>query len=163
MRDLRQYRVVVLTGTGKSGLVAQLGASILQSVGVNAHYVHSTDMMHGSMAVFSMNEGPKLLIGITHSGKTRETLEAMKEAETHGADVVAISGHDITASNIDEVILYHVERDGSKHGTIPVYSSMEQLRVIGSMACHIADDMTAFELYTGHPGGALSDAYRKEM
>lgn len=163
-RKLEFADVVVCTGVGKSGDVARLGASLLQSVGVNAQFIHAVDLLHGGLGVFTTRPDRRLahLIAFSHSGETREIVDIFYFVPQQ-VETTLITGGRALNIDIDNYFRYQCERDGSIHGTIPVQSSIEQLRIIGELTCMIADDRTAEQLLENHPAGKLALAYSKEM
>ena len=175
--ELRAEKIVILTGVGKSAIVAELGASLLASVGVRAVAVHATDLLHGSLGL--LREGGTL-IAITHSGRTPEILAALHAARQLHDSVrgifvrtTAITGcsdnDDYTAlsrvcGNISGQGLYGytIPFDGSNHGTIPILSVQHQLSFINDWVVQIANSMTPDELQAYHPSGALAGRYQEE-
>lgn len=154
--------MIVLTGVGKSGDVARLGASLFQSVHLPAQFIHATDLLHGGLGVIESSPS-SVLICISHSGATAE-VQQLRVHIPVGTCPILITGNDQIGWPTDGIVLsYRIDRDGSRHGTIPVYSSIAQLEILGDIACTVADTMTVEELLVGHPHGALSAAYRKEL
>lgn len=155
-------RPVLLTGVGKSYQIASLGASLLQAVHCNATAIHATDIAHGG-ANFLLRPGLipySTSIVISHSGSTPELLRVvplLKERST----VVAITSDENSPLSLeaDITLSYSIERDGSKHGTIPAFSLVEQLKIINNIACGVADTLTNEDLRMGHPGGNLGRIY----
>jgi arabinose-5-phosphate isomerase len=62
-------RQVVLTGIGKSGLVAQTVATLWTSVGLRSRYIHPVEALHGDMAFV---DDDAVIIALSQSGKTPE-------------------------------------------------------------------------------------------
>lgn len=167
MAEFLRAPIVVLTGVGKSGIVAELGASLLQSVGIPAVYVHATDLLHGSLGLLRRGG---TIIGISHSGNTAETLDALHSASmmTESVAGVFIKTHLITGAPeavISEnaphyfVHWYGIDKDGSIRGTIPTKSVAAQLDIINEWVCTIADSRTLDDVAAYHPNGALGEAY----
>lgn len=153
---------VVLTGVGKSFQIAQLGASLLQSVGCNAVAIHATDMLHGglnflpSTALFKSG----VLIAISHSGETREVVDVVQRVKERVYTVGLVGSLESDLGFLtDSQLSYDIVKDGSKHGTIPAQSVMEQVRWLTYVTCEIADGMTKEQLAVGHPGGSLGRKY----
>lgn len=158
-------RVVTLTGVGKSFIVAQLGASLLQSVGFQAAAVHATDMLHGSLGMLSQVQWGTVVF-VSHSGETREVLNVLKSIKEHGRDLittVAVTGNHQSdlAERCKIALSYRIDEDGSKHGTIPTVSVAVQLAIINAIVCKAADTQTAEQLGSFHPGGKLHDVYEE--
>src|SRR6478672_5396778 len=62
---------VILTGVGKSGVIAQKIAQTLTSTGTAGVYVHPSDALHGGLGIFS---GEDIVIALSNSGETDELL-----------------------------------------------------------------------------------------
>lgn len=148
---------VVVTGVGKSFIVAQLAASLLRSVGVRATATHATDVLHGDLNFLPRNGRGAVVIGISHSGQTIELLDALAAARKRDAFVITIASTTNPWANV--WLGYDLERDGSKHGTIPTASVTAQLAWVNEIVCAIADDVSNYDLLAGHQHGALGSTY----
>ena len=60
---------VIVTGVGKSGIIAKKVASTLASTGSPAQFVHSTEASHGDLGVVDKKDA---ILAFTFSGKTIE-------------------------------------------------------------------------------------------
>lgn len=163
-RRLEFANVVVLTGVGKSGDVARLGASLLQSVGINAQFIHAVDMLHGGLGVLNTHRDyhSAHIIAFSHSGETAEIVTLFHQVPAYVETTLITAGRALHI-DVDNYFRYDCPVDGSIHETIPVYSSVEQVRLIGELASTIANDLTAEQLLNNHPAGKLAAAYTKEM
>lgn len=148
---------VVVTGVGKSFIVAELAAALLRSVGIRAVACHATDMLHGDLNFLPRNGRGAVVIGISHSGQTTELLEALAAARDRDAFVITIASNTNAWTNV--WLGYDLERDGSKHGTIPTASVTAQLAWVNEIVCAIADDVSNHDLLAGHQHGALGSTY----
>lgn len=159
-------RLVILVGVGKSFCVAQLGAAILQSVGVLATAIHATDALHGGMGMIATPRAGTLIL-VSHSGETQEVLDVAHNALKLSPyiSLVAITGAPGSAlvQKVQRALTYDCPRDGSTHETIPTVSVTAQLAWLNVIACAHADAMSAYELGAYHPGGSLNQRYRAEM
>lgn len=167
---LRHNRLVICTGVGKSDDVARLVTSLLQSVRIPAVHVSAVDMGHGGFNLLrTREESPHVnrttLIAFSHSGRTAEVLNMLYTAKRYDVWRVMVTGakDEPHWDFVDERVRYCVERDGSKHGTIPIMSSIEQIRAVGVYIEEIADHLTTEELHAGHPRGSLSDIYAERI
>jgi arabinose-5-phosphate isomerase len=170
IKQLREFieltGVVTLTGVGKSFGVAQLGASLLQSVGYRASAIHTTDLLHGGLGMISKIEH-NVVIFISHSGETYEVLDARNIIEQHAGDKVITAT--VTGNHQSELaerckiaLAYRIDEDGSKHGTIPTVSVAVQLAIINALVCSTADVLTAEQLGSYHPSGMLYEKYKEK-
>jgi arabinose-5-phosphate isomerase len=162
--ELKMADVVICTGVGKSGKMADVIASLWQSVGIPAQFVHATDLCHGGLNAFMRGEIPHILVLFSHSGMTPEILhliEYVNEKRLEADTWLVTSSEE--AFDVDRTFVYRFETDGSVHGTIPFYSLIEQLTFGAEVASYLADDLPAEDLLAGHPGGALASAYKREI
>ena len=81
---------VILSGLGKSGLVAKKVAATMASLGIPAFFLHAAEAFHGDMGV--LQEGD-LLIVFSKSGETKEVLELVQLVRTRDVPVLAITGN----------------------------------------------------------------------
>ena len=159
--------VVTLTGVGKSFGVAQLGASLLQSVGYHASAIHTTDLLHGGLGTISRIDR-NVIIFISHSGQTEEVLHAQHIAEFHSGNRIltaAVTGNHQSelAERCNIALTYKIDEDGSKHGTIPTVSVAVQLAILNTLVCNTADALTTEQLGSYHPGGTLHEKYEEKI
>ena len=89
-RHIYRSRKVILLGLGSSALVARRGEEVLMSLGLTA--IAITDPYTQIFA--TENVGPKdVAIGISHTGNTRQIVEAIQAARRRGARTVAITNY----------------------------------------------------------------------
>jgi D-arabinose 5-phosphate isomerase GutQ len=163
-----QVSNVVLTGVGKSFDVAQLGASLLRSVGLAAHAIHATELQHGGFGTFYPGSSATLVL-LSHSGRTREVLDVVdyvRVLRTHGRVIRTVA---ITMIYQDNPLALRVQHcmgysslvDGSRHGTIPTVSTTAQLAWLNVIACAEADLLPREQLTLNHPSGNLATIYKR--
>lgn len=81
---------VVVSGIGKSGLIARKVAATLTSTGTPAVFLHPVDGLHGDLGIVGADD---IMVLISKSGSTRELEGLLAFAEVHGVPVVALSGN----------------------------------------------------------------------
>ncbi len=161
---------IVLTGVGKSFDVAQLGASLWQTVGLPAQAIHATDLLHGGFGVFTPQWTTTLVL-LSNSGRTREILDVVKhvwELQRRGdgrmirtVAITMIYGDNPLAAQVQSILPYSCVSDGSRHGTIPSVSTTAQLAWLNLVACNVADTQPSETLALGHPAGSLATVYER--
>src|SRR5688572_54726 len=62
---------VIVTGVGKSGVIAQKIAQTMTSTGTVAVFVHPSDALHGSLGIITKGD---VVIALSNSGETEELL-----------------------------------------------------------------------------------------
>ena len=66
---------VVLTGIGKSGLIARKIAATFSSTGTPSFFLHASEALHGDLGVLAAGD---VLLAITSSGETEELVELLE-------------------------------------------------------------------------------------
>ena len=81
--------MVVVSGVGKSGLIARKVAATLTSTGTPAVFLHPTDGLHGDLGIASPGN---VMILLSRSGNTEELKGLLAFAESRGMPLVALVG-----------------------------------------------------------------------
>ncbi len=79
---------VVVTGVGKSGIVAEKIASTLTSTGTPAFYIHPGDAAHGDIGIVGKSD---IVIFVSKSGETAELIQLLPVLKRLGATLVTIT------------------------------------------------------------------------
>ena len=155
-RILQSPGSVVVSGAGKSGLVARKIAATFASTGTRAFFLHPADAAHGDVGAVS---GGDVVVAISKSGEGEELLRLLPLMRQLGVTVIAITGNpDSTlASRADVVLDAHVEREACPMDLVPTASTTAALAVGDALAVAVLSekeiDREAFASL--HPAGAL--------
>ncbi len=80
---------VVLTGIGKSGLIARKIAATLLSTGTSAQFLHPTEALHGDLGLLSRGD---VLLALSYSGESEELLRLLPILPRLGVTLVTLTG-----------------------------------------------------------------------
>jgi arabinose-5-phosphate isomerase len=95
--------VVLVTGMGKAGLIAQKVAATMASTGTRAHFLHPGEACHGDLG--RLAEGD-VLLAFSHSGETEELVSILPAAKRLGAILIGVTGHATsTLSRLADVVI----------------------------------------------------------
>ncbi len=153
---LQSEKKVIITGLGKSGLIAQKIASTFRSIGINAHFMHATEAIHGDLGMY---ESGDVTIMISKSGTTSELIQLIPTLRSFNSAIIAIVGNLSTglALEADCIIDASVKQEADLLNLAPTASSTLALALGDAIAATIMEK-TAFtkEKYAVfHPGGQL--------
>ena len=81
---------VLVTGLGKSGIVARKLAASLTSTGTPSHFIHPVEATHGDLGIV---RGADILIAISRSGNNSEVVTLLARCEQFGMTTIAITGN----------------------------------------------------------------------
>ncbi len=147
---------VVLTGVGKSGIVAKKIAATLTSIGTFAVYLHPCDALHGDLGVV-MNSDVAILF--SNSGETDELVQMLPHLKNRKVPIIAIVGNcDSTlAKNADAVLDTSVNREACPLNLAPTTSTTVALAVGDALAMTVMQirGITPEAFAVNHPAGRL--------
>src|SRR5437588_10962706 len=85
---------VVVTGMGKSGLVARKIAATLSSTGTPALFLHPAEAVHGDLGMLVRGD---VVIALSYSGETEEILNLLVTIKRLGVGLIAMTGENAQA------------------------------------------------------------------
>ena len=84
-----QRAKLVITGVGKSGIVARKIAATFASIGMTAIYLNPLDALHGDLGVVAPDD---LALLLSNSGETEELLQILPHLKRRGTSRMALVG-----------------------------------------------------------------------
>lgn len=147
---------VVLTGMGKSGLVAKKISATLASTGTPSFYLHPADGIHGDMGMVSAND---IVIALSNSGESSEIVNILPTIKLIGCRLVGMVGREKSTlgSYSDYIILTKTTGEACPLGLAPTTSTSCQLVMGDALALSVMEQrhFTKNQYAVFHPGGAL--------
>lgn len=147
---------VVLTGVGKSGLIAKKIAATLASTGTPAVFLHAAEGAHGDLGVVTPGD---VVLAVSTSGETEEILRLMPSLLQIGTAVVALTGQrDSRLSKASTVVLFTGRaREACPLGLAPTTSSTVALALGDALAMALLEyrGFSEEDFARLHPGGKL--------
>ncbi|MDE3281520.1 SIS domain-containing protein [Lacticaseibacillus parahuelsenbergensis] len=154
---------LVFMGVGKTGHIGVKLAATFASLGTPSIFVHATEAMHGDLGMITSKD---LVIIISNSGETKETLAPLPSLNLIGAETVALTGNETShlAKACQSVLTIPVNNEADDLGLAPTSSSTAALMVGDAIACTVSKlkGFTASDFAVFHPGGALGQKLLKE-
>lgn len=147
---------VVLTGIGKSAIIAQKITATLNSTGTPALFMHAADAIHGDLGM--IQQGDVVLI-LSKSGESPEIKALLPFIKNFGNKTIAICGNrdSFLAKHADTFINTTVDEEAEPNNLAPTTSTTAQL-VMGDALAVCLLQMKGFssrDFAKFHPGGAL--------
>jgi len=147
---------VVLTGMGKSGLIARKIVATLNSTGTAAIYLHPTDALHGDLG---MVRGEDVVIIISKSGATDELTKLLLMFRRLGVKLIAMSGNPASqlVKESDIFLNISVKEEACPHDLTPTSSTTAALVMGDALAVVLLEKrgFTAEDFALLHPAGSL--------
>ncbi|MDR6734669.1 MULTISPECIES: SIS domain-containing protein [unclassified Sphingobacterium] len=147
---------VVVTGIGKSAIIAQKIVATLNSTGTPSIFMHAADAIHGDLGIIQQND---LIIAISKSGNTPEIKVLVPFLKQTKNVLIALVGNteSYLAKNADYILNTTVEKEACPNNLAPTSSTTAQLAMGDALAVVLQEcrDFTDRDFAKYHPGGAL--------
>lgn len=147
---------VLVTGVGKSGLVAQKIAASLTSVGLMSVYLNPLDALHGDIGV--VRDGD-VIIMISNSGETTELLAVIPYIKKRNVQLLGILGKTKSAigERCDLTLDASVEREASPIDQVPTSSTAVAMAIGDALtvAWMTAKGVSVNDFAMNHPAGSI--------
>jgi arabinose-5-phosphate isomerase len=147
---------VVVTGMGKSGIIAQKIAATLSSTGSPALFLHPAEAVHGDIGALMPGD---LVIALSASGETEEILRLLATLKRKGDALITFCCRlDSTLAQASDVALdCSVAREACAHNLAPTASTTAMLALGDALAIAVSlrKGFRAEDFAELHPGGKL--------
>jgi arabinose-5-phosphate isomerase len=147
---------VVVSGIGKSAVIAQKMVATFNSIGTPAIFMHAADAIHGDLGMIQAND---VVVIISKSGDSEEIKVLVPYIKNFGNRIIAICGNETSylVTHADIFINSTVEKEACPHNLAPTTSTTAQLVMGDALAMCLLQlkGFTEKDFARFHPGGAL--------
>jgi arabinose-5-phosphate isomerase len=147
---------IIISGIGKSAIIAQKIVATLNSTGQPALFLHAADAIHGDLGMIQPSD---IAILISKSGNTPEIKTLVPIIKNFGTPMAAIVGnnHSYLAQEADFVLDTTIDKEACPNNLAPTTSTTAQLLMGDAIAVTLLQlrNFTANDFSKFHPGGAL--------
>ncbi|PKP54116.1 MAG: D-arabinose 5-phosphate isomerase [Bacteroidetes bacterium HGW-Bacteroidetes-1] len=147
---------VIVSGIGKSAIIAQKIVATLNSTGTTAVFMHAADAIHGDLGIIRPED---IIILLSKSGETPEIKLLMPLLKSRGNRMIAIVGNvnSYLAQQTDFVLDVSVPKEACPNNLAPTASTTAQLVMGDALAVSLLEcrGFSAADFARFHPGGAL--------
>ena len=147
---------VVLTGMGKSGIIARKIAATMNSTGTPSAFMHPSDAVHGDLGMVTPED---VVICISKSGDTAELRQLLPSIHQLGVKIIAITGniHSLLSKQSDIVLDISVKEEACPYDLAPTSSTTAALVMGDALAITLLQkrNFTQEDFAMFHPGGNL--------
>ena len=153
---LKSSGTVVVTGVGKSALIAQKIVATLNSTGTAAIFMHAADAIHGDLGIIRSDD---IIICISKSGDTPEIKVLIPLLRNWGNKIIGMSGNpeSYLGKTSDLFLNTWVAKEACPNNLAPTSSSAAQMAMGDALAVCLLDarGFSSKDFARFHPGGAL--------
>ena len=147
---------VVITGIGKSAIIAQKLAATFNSTGTPAIFMHAADAIHGDLGLVQRDD---LVICISKSGNSPEIKALVPLLKSRDIQLIGMVGNDgsYLAQHSDFILDTTVSKEACPLDLAPTSSTAAQMAMGDALATCLmeARGFEAADFAQMHPGGAL--------
>jgi arabinose-5-phosphate isomerase len=147
---------VVVTGMGKSGLIARKISATLSSTGTPSLFLHPAEAIHGDIGRIVRND---LVLAVSYGGETSEMLTLLPLIKRLGCPLIAMTGNPAStlAAAADMHLDVSVREEACPLGLAPTASTTASLAMGDALAMALLErrGFTVEDFAVLHPGGNL--------
>jgi arabinose-5-phosphate isomerase len=147
---------IIVTGIGKSGIIARKIAATLRSTGTQAHFLHAAEAVHGDLGMLAAED---IVLALSYSGETEELLRLMPTLKRLNAKLIAITGCGTsTLAQASDIFLdTSVSAEACPLNLAPTASTTVMLALGDALALEVSRrrGWKAEDFADLHPGGRI--------
>jgi len=147
---------VVVTGMGKSGLIARKISATLTSTGTPSVFLHPSEAMHGDIGIIHNDDA---VVALSTSGETFEVTRMLDYIKRIGVRLIALVGNEEStlARESDVAIDCSVETEACPIGLVPSTSTTLTLAIGDAISIALMNKkgFSEEDFRFNHPGGSI--------
>ena len=149
---------IIASGLGKNVPICEKFVGTLNSLGIDARFLHTNTAIHGDLGIVSKND---IVFLLSKGGNTLETVELGQHLNERGTNTWLMSFYDDGKASkiIDKRFVMHLRNEGDAWDIVPNNSTTVYLIVLQGMALEIAKrlNVTLEDFKVNHPGGGIGE------
>ncbi len=147
---------VIVSGVGKSAIIASKIVATLNSTGTPAIFMHAADAIHGDLGTVQQND---VVICLSKSGNTPEIKALIPLIKLRKNKLIGVTGNmdSILAKQADFTLNTHVEKEACPNNLAPTTSTSAQMAMGDALAICLLElrGFSSEDFAKYHPGGTL--------
>jgi len=149
---------LIISGVGKSGLIAKKIAATLSSTGTPAFYIHPTESLHGDLGVINKDDCG---IFLSYSGETEEILKLVSVFKRRALKIISFTAklNSTLSLNSDYTLLIPINKEACPMNIVPTASTTAMLALGDALAITllVKKGFSEKDFAELHPGGNLGN------
>lgn len=147
---------VLLTGMGKSGLVARKWSSTFSGTGTKSYFINPAEASHGDLGIIRTGD---ILIALSNSGETEELSSVTRHAREIGIPIIAVTSNPESSLGRQSAVVLSVylSEEACPLGLSPTTSTTLMMALGDAIAVALMQmrGFTEKDFARLHPGGSL--------
>lgn len=147
---------IIASGLGKNVPICEKFVGTLNSLGIDARFLHTNTAVHGDLGMVGKKDIVYLL---SKGGNTHETVALAEHLKVRGTDtwLMTFTEQCKSAEVVDKRLIMHLINEGDEWDIVPNNSTTVYLIVLQGIALEIASRLgvTLDDFRVNHPGGGI--------
>lgn len=147
---------IIITGIGKSAIIAQKIVATFNSTGTPAVFMHAADAIHGDLGIIQKDD---LILCISKSGNTPEIKVLIPLLKFAGNVLIGMTGdiNSYLAKHSNFILDTTIDKEACPHNLAPTTSTTVQLAMGDALAVCLLEcrEFSSQDFARYHPGGSL--------
>jgi len=155
---------LITTGLGKNVPICEKFVGTMNSLGLNAAFMHTNTAVHGDIGIVRKDD---LVIVLTKSGETSESVHLVSLLKKRDCNIWLLSfcRDSVLYKELSNRLIIELEHEGDEWNILPNNSTALNLIVLQELAMQIAIErkIPIDDLRQNHPGGAIGERLLKAV
>ncbi len=147
---------IIASGLGKNVPICEKFVGTLNSLGIDARFLHTNTAVHGDLGMVGKKD---LVFLLSKGGNTHETVALAEYLKERGTDtwLMTFSENCKSAQVVEKVFQMHLEKEGDEWNIVPNNSTTIYLILLQGIAIEIGKRLgiTLDDFKANHPGGGI--------
>ncbi len=156
VETLKNGGKIIASGLGKNVPICEKFVGTLNSLGIDARFLHTNTAVHGDLGMVDKKD---LVILLSKGGNTMETVVLGKHLNKRGTNSWLMSFYDNGKASkiIEKKLIIHLINEGDEWDIVPNNSTTIYLIVLQGIAIEIGKrlNVTLDDFRKNHPGGGI--------
>ena len=153
---LKNGNKIIASGLGKNVPICEKFVGTLNSLGIDARFLHTNTAIHGDLGIVGKNDIVYLL---SKGGNTYETVALAEHLKDRGTNtwLMTFSEKCKSSEYVDKKLIMHLISEGDEWNIVPNNSTTVYLIILQGIAVEIGKRMgvTLDDFRVNHPGGGI--------
>jgi arabinose-5-phosphate isomerase len=154
---------IVASGLGKNVPICEKFVGTMNSLGMDARFLHTNTAVHGDLGMVGKND---IVLLLSKSGNTVESVMLAEYLNERGTETWLMSFNENCklAKILDKKLILQLKNEGDPWDIVPNNSTTLYLILLQGLAMQICDRMgiTLADFKVNHPGGGIGAKLRGE-
>ena len=163
-QTIKSGHKIIASGLGKNVPICEKFVGTLNSLGIDARFLHTNTAVHGDLGMVGNND---LVILLSKGGNTVETVALAEYLKERGTNtwLFAFNDKSKSAEIVSKRLILHLENEGDEWDIVPNNSTTVNLIVLQGIAIELGKRMgvTLDDFRVNHPGGGIGARLRGEQ